>query len=336
MDSIDNVVVGDHEDNHEEYIHVEEMKVNMEIDVADTVTSVVPKYGLMPDGSYSTPFDVTVVYDPNSLFESAIAGFAYRAQLCPLGDAVDYGVVADSVEFLTPNVFIFGTKFEPHHLASFYARGFTTIHIFPYQPITKYDGLPSVYLVTLPNLYSHINIESSIGLHTIEHICCAKFNFQSSFVTDAIEGGRYLARAISKPYVDTFIKMNSVKGWNILEELIAEGKYVGIAREKMVNNLIDTAEIVKCNGVDESSSHTIILVPNTLRNVFMHLLPMHPRSRAVNYYIFYNLTQTINVTIGTLANTTESADSLLRRLGTFISGNQTIATGTLRDLSMFV
>jgi hypothetical protein len=92
---------------------------------------VEPKYGPTEDGGYLTPYQMTIFYNEDSIFETTIATLASRAQMVPLPAAAtaDYNAVADSCEFITPEVLIFGAAFPPAAIMRFFERGFHFVHI---------------------------------------------------------------------------------------------------------------------------------------------------------------------------------------------------------------
>lgn len=289
-------------------------------DHATDVSSVVPStpvYGPDGMGGYLTPYNMTMIYNPTSLFETGVSVLGYRPQLIPFDSDNTKGIElhADSIEYLTPEMFVFGTHLPVETLKAFHQRGFSTIHIFPYRPTDKYDELvnmenPYVHLVKLQNLTEHIKIEQMTGTHALEYIMCHTFGLESVFIPDSLRDGRYFVNGICAqtntlgepiPFEETLTKINTMRGFQEIEDLTAYGKFLSVNAERSANKSLASSPVLKLDitcavpGVNSQSD-----APATLYATFVHLpanrssleneacselARMAPRTAMVNYLL---------------------------------------------------
>ena len=108
--------------------------VNNDANSAPAVT-----YGHTSHGEYITPYNMTIVFHEDSLFETAAAFLGSRSQIVPIArpnsqhNTIDYDAVASACEYLTPEVLIFGAEFPRSAILKFFERGFQFVHVFVYK-----------------------------------------------------------------------------------------------------------------------------------------------------------------------------------------------------------
>src|SRR5580698_1183767 len=129
-----------------------------------------PKYGPTGDGEYLTPYNTTIFYREHSLFETAVAVLC-GGQAIPLVPAPDYNALAESCEYITPEVVIFDDRTTSAAINNFLARGFKFVHIFTTDTmkITPDDADVAEYAYfSADTIHEHVNIREVASTFLLE------------------------------------------------------------------------------------------------------------------------------------------------------------------------
>lgn len=257
---------------------------------ADTPTV---KYGHIGNGEYITPFNATVIYHDDSAFERAIATLVSRAQLIPLIDNPDYEAVADSCEFLTPEVLIFGEDFPLSAIAKFIERGFKFVHVFTRGDVSKNkymdDGkypLPMV-VFDISTLYDHVVfIEGLLPTIICDYVVDGLYRKDES--SDGYYFCKYLyGRNQSNNPNKTILRMiSSFRGYDEAQSMVIKGRHLVEHNDAMAHSRIMSAPVIEF-----ANENAIVLYGGELMDEILRLLPMNPRvvRDGVKFAVFYEL-----------------------------------------------
>ncbi len=282
----------------------EVVKVNDKSKIEETSKVVYGQVG----NEYLTPYQTTVIYHPDSYFETAVAFLSKRAQLIPIYSTIDFSTVADACEHISPEVVIFGNEFSREDLLKFLTRGFQFIHI--YTDDTKYVDFGedtensqikpfnlSTITFQLDTLYDHIVLTpGAMPVYILEHILCAETSYKSEFAQITTIAGKYLLRAIefSKCDFGEFIirLVASARGFDELTTLITRGKAIYECNEAMANSRIVNGMpcVLEADESDESldSKVAVLAICSTdLRTELMNLVPAHPSCVGLDFVMLY-------------------------------------------------
>lgn len=158
---------------------------------------------------YLTPYYSTIFYNQSNIFETAVAKYAYRVQIFTSHDLTN-------LEFISPIVFIFGQDFDQHFIDNLLSRGFQTIYVFATE--REYNN---VTYCTKDDIFTVLNITGYLPCYVIELLASALFNKPCQSIENSVEQGKYLLAELS---VDDLDKINNLKGFSVLEDLISNGK----------------------------------------------------------------------------------------------------------------
>lgn len=279
-------------------------------------------FGPDESGGYVTPYKFTVVYHPESLFESAVAFLCDQAQLIPLAATTDYSVVAESCEHPSPEVLIFGTEFSREDLLKFFDRGCQFIHIFTYnkESAEKYIDTPEgevprpfdlrTVTFNVDTLYEHIVlIQGLLPIYILEHITCAAFPTYTSIIGDKEVNnttGNYLCKALSfanKPFGEIILTWCSTyKGFDLVRAHVVKGQTIVEEHERLASKRLEQGihfhlEFRRPGETSDDelvTSHLTYAVPGGefVNNMIM-LAPVHPLVVKPNcdFVMFYSLEQ---------------------------------------------
>ncbi len=255
------------------------------------------KYGHIGNGEYITPFNATVVYHDDSAFESAIATLVSRAQLIPLIDNPDYDAIADSCEFLTPEVLIFGEEFPLTAIAKFIERGFKFVHVFTRADVSKnryiVDGkypLPMV-VFDINTLYEHVVLIEGL-LPTI--IC--DYVVDGLYHKDQSRDGYYFCKYLygrtgeasnrNNPNKAILRMISSFRGYDEAQSMVIKGRHLVEHNDAMAHSRIMSAPVIEF-----ANENALVLYGGELMDEISLLAPMNPRvvRDNVKFAVFYEL-----------------------------------------------
>lgn len=243
-----------------------------EPDPATESKPVQPTYGPTADGEYLTPYQTTVIYHTNSVFESAVAVLSDRAQLIPLtGSEIDWDNLFAVADHPSPEVLIFGTELSRENLLKFFDRGFQLIHVFSYdltncpyfdknidktEDNDKTEGNllpvpfdPRVVPFGIETLYDHLCLVAGLTpFYLLEYIACVEFPKYKSIVSENINRttGRHLLRAMefsdgeSKDFGIKLLQLcATANGFDKIEQLIVLGRSIAEVNEHNANKRLN-------------------------------------------------------------------------------------------------
>lgn len=267
--------------------------------MSDTIeTNTDNKFGPTADGVYLTPYQMTVIYHEDSIFEAAVAILGAKTQLVPIGNVADLNSVADACEHISPEVLIFGTQFSREQLNKFFDRGFHFIHVFArdieaatakYYCDVEEDGVVTrapydqrVVVFDTTTFYEHIVLlEGLAPMYLVEHFICASFPTYETILGDKNVNhatGKYLVSGLEGYDLASVLLQicATYKSFELIQKYIVKGQTICEMRESMANQKIARAipYTLKC-GDNEVSA--IAFDPTGVQNEILNLLPIHPR-----------------------------------------------------------
>lgn len=267
-------------------------------DTADAPAQEI-KYGYTGNGEYITPYQTTVIYHENSIFELAVATLADKAQLVPLGDNVDLDAVVSTCEHPSPEVLVFGTGFSRSQLEGFFDRGFQFIHLFArdvesakhkyYDDDAPFD--PRVVVFGVDTLHEHVMlIGGASSIYALEHVICASFpTYKSTLNEDINANGKYFLLGLEEHRIGEklFQIGSSFSGMNTVDAVVTKGKAIHNVRETLANQRILGAAFAKISVGGETKS-AMYLDPSGVKNELLNLIPAHPRCKSVDVVVFHS------------------------------------------------
>lgn len=227
---------------------------------------VQPTYGPSGAGEYLTPYQTTVIYHTNSVFESAVAVLSDRAQMIPItGAEIDWENLFAVPDHPSPEVLVFGTELSRENMLKFFARGFQLIHVFyasdhandlencPYfdkdenaEPV-PFD--PRVAPFGIETLYDHLYLVAGLTpLYLLEYIACAEFPKYKSIINNDINytTGNHLLRAMkfaAWQTEDFGVKLlqlcATANGFDKVAQLIGRGQTIADINEHKANERLN-------------------------------------------------------------------------------------------------
>ncbi|QYB17445.1 hypothetical protein PV-S19_0081 [Pacmanvirus S19] len=321
-------------------------------------------YGPNGHGEYLTPYESTIVFHPNSLFETTVAILSKRAQLIPITSEIDYNAIADSCEYLSPRVIIFGSEFPREALVKFIDRGFESVRIFTtdskYTDVVESENAesikgsfhPRIETFTHDNMYDHFVISEGVTpYYILEHVASGAFsNYQSVTPEINSETGKFFCQAIlatNTPLYELYSNLcGSYKGIENINSLVIQGRTMQMERNRLANEILSKgvqftldyaptakiAEIKKINVYAVSGSELV--------NEMLSLAPVYPTvvNNNIQYVMFYSMCAVDGVfgwkvTIVTVGKEVGSALDMLKQFSESAGGTYGIAGAWIPTVS---
>lgn len=191
------------------------------------------EYGPTDNGEYLTPFEVTVFYNPSSLFESAIALACDRAQLieCTECDNCNYIITDESLRaFVHPSPRVIMFVIPSDDMMTLIKKKTNEVRIF--QAAHPYSNDE---IFGLQELYLHIKPHNSSILYAMEHLIISEYpEFMPTFANIKPQTGKDFVRTIRLQQVGGGINSNILA---IYES--------GFKCYQMVDNLVSTGTVLR-------------------------------------------------------------------------------------------
>ena len=263
------------------------------------------KLGPTDDGGYITPYQMTIVYHQDSVFETAVAVLGAKAQLVPLAPQVDYNSVAGACEHISPEVLIFGTEFSREAITTFFDRGFHFVHVFSRDPDLArskyYDDEspfdPRMVVFGVDTLHEHVRIiEGLLPIYVLEFIVCASFPSYKTQLESGEEinhvNGKYLLTGLEGGDFGTKLLQlcSTYKGFELVKVLQIKGATIHETREKLASKRIAQGITYQLKLSEENTVSAAAIYGGDLTNEMMNLLPIHPHivKNKVNMAVLYS------------------------------------------------
>jgi len=234
-----------------------------------------PVYGPTDDGEYLTPYQTTVVYNPESLFETTLAGLTNRAQRVPLSTGCTN--VVELCEHISPEVLVFNDLLSIAEIGKFFERGFQVVHVFN---TTNSPGLECedtrIAQFDVSTMYDHLCLAPGMAQYiVVELMTCLEFpDYKSNLGSSSANAtrGRNFARGLKLNTRDTcnylFEMSDSPMGFDRIEALISAGETVykvgqTIADERLADGVVfESSFSVDC----DVESDTVSAVESDVEN----------------------------------------------------------------------
>lgn len=268
------------------------------------------KLGPDGEGGYITPYKFTVAYNPESLFETAVATLCDQTQCIPVLPITNHELLGESCEHPSPEILLFGNKFSRESILKLFERGFQFVHIFTYsnEEAEKYIDTdedvkkPFDYRTVtfdINTLYDHIILTPGLlSMYLLEHIICAAFpTYKSTLDENEITHmtGNLFCRGFSTVpgyFSDKLKKLcDTYKGFDIVHKYIDMGRTIIEERERLASERLENGIYYAHNINDEK--YLIYAVSGCdLTNELLQLGPVHPKviKPKCDYLMFYNVT----------------------------------------------
>lgn len=262
-------------------------------------------YGQTENGYY-TPYQTTVIYNSNNLFQTALAYLVGRAQLMPCYDETKD--IVSACEYLSPDVLILD-KLYFGEAEKFTERGFYTVHCFTgftldtssSDSTNEQDAANDITNDITNNkkilhfgvteIYEHVKLVQGLAAFFVaEYLIAGEYPSykpryeQASYLT----GKHFMKYLMESPdNIQTTLAaiLGGPQGYDILEKAVSQGAAYYHMEEKHANWLIDS-------GIVAGKFLVLYADTKTLRE----LAPMHPKvvKNGIKYIAFYNF-QTVNL-----------------------------------------
>lgn len=267
------------------------------------------KLGPNIDGTYITPYQVTIFYHPTSLFESAVAAVSAQAQSIPLSAEINPARAIELCEHPSPEALIFGTEFSREEIMLLLNRGFKIVHIFGDDDDGKYDEAGDdllrgrthkifderVVTFSANEIYDHLVLDGFATLYVLEHILHHTFAQYVGVVDDVDSAaGKYFiyrlnmlaqVRALSPQQILRRL-CSSIKGIEETKLMVVEGRALFEHRESVANEqleggisfYIDHAPGVADNSaIEPIKKHLVRAIYDCgFQTELLNLIPVHP------------------------------------------------------------
>ncbi len=211
-------------------------------------------------GEYRTPFQTTVIYDPNNTFATAVAFLSNRAQLVPVDPNAPNDLLAANCEYITPEVLVL-TLLSDEILSTFIERGFQFMHVLEIESkvaeINTTLGADKLVRFQLDDLFDHLILVPGLcASHLLEYIICATYPiYKSTFLQSAATKGKQLLAAIefSGEHIGKVLLQlcSSPRGFDDLATMITQGEMLNTVREKDAVHAIKHGVFFKTNDLSQ-------------------------------------------------------------------------------------
>ncbi len=231
-------------------------------------------YGPLGDGTYITPYRVTVFYHSDSVFETAIAALSARSQIIPIADHIaDYSKAVELYEHPTAEILIFGAAFTREDILKFFDRYADTVRIFVYNDMQKRQYYnentadqntttfhPRVVCFGIDELYKHVLLSVSPAvIYLLEYLSCATFPQYKSITNDpdiTAATGRDLIRGLelensghsglSTLCTNIISLCEGIDSFDKIAQMIASGRTIQKMHEARANEYLERGFL--CNN----------------------------------------------------------------------------------------
>jgi hypothetical protein len=289
------------------------------------------KYGYQSNGEYLTPFNCTIFYHEDSMFETAAAVLASRAQVIKI--TKDCSSIANLCEYITPEVLIFGDEFSNEEIQLFFTKGFKFIHIFVYDNNTDSKiSVENTAKFTIDTFYDHIVlIEGLSAFITMEHVIMGSFPNYKTIGTISHDDGKCFLNYIrnTSKLEETLVEIiSSYHGFELINNMVIGGRAFALSRELLADKRIQQGEIF---NLDQLQYKTMLLYNGDLNDELLALLPVHPSviKNNVKYVVFHTSAKSKKIQLFRVGNDVPSSLSILESLNcNNIFGDFSFATGT--------
>lgn len=278
-----------------------------------TSTDTAPVYGYIGHGEYVTPYQTTIFYHENSTFETSIAFLADRAQIIPLVEQPDFDALAESCEYLTPEVVVFA-DIPSSAIKKFHDRGFNFVHVFSYNDSLSTDTVTvnadtvnanadtvnvnadtvsasDKYVVFgVDSIYDHVvTIPGLLPMIALEHVIAANFsNYKPNFNVTRVDG-QLLCQYFTHKKLHIgreLLKMTmSYKGFEELNRIVLSQRAAAEERERLANERLAKAGKFSLGAVKEQKCFAVH--GGDLVNEMMSLAPVHPALTEATFVLFW-------------------------------------------------
>jgi hypothetical protein len=267
------------------------------------------KYGYQESGEYLTPYEHTVIYDSDDIFQTAVALCTYRSQPCALGQIPQY---------ISPKIVIFTSdeKKIKEYLDTGYQNVLCVGDVVESSRVLKVDHSNFHDLITLsPGMTNLYLMEIALNIQYD--------NYTSNVVSkqDAIDFKLALDNASS---LHNFISWNGIQ---LCDEVIARGRSIRKYRESLALKSLSLGTFYKHNDTS-----LYIVYDREFKYEIMPIAKNHLRTASADAIVVYHhdyVKKTYVIAVIPRANDT-NAQTVAESLHPMKwSGNEKIAHGEI-------
>ncbi len=253
------------------------------------------------DSEILTMYQITVLYNKDSVIESAVAHTLGRSQ--PVIRDYECPVIPKP-QSLSPDVLVFGDT-SHHVVASLREHGFP--HVMVCGAYLEKNTPEYVTVFSITELISHVQVQSAVSLFILEHIMMAVVpGYASSFQDLSVERGRDLISGMGETTMADFIEAassKSVNGFMFVGAIQSVGRALRAEHKKLCYENIAMGGLIVVDGVE-------IYAINAKYNEYAEgnsVLASH------KYVMFYSLICDDSVTKWFVTLIGEQPDNLLKK-----------------------
>ena len=247
---------------------------NVDNVAADAGAAEIPseevKLGPAPDGSYFTPYQTTIVYSADDLFQITVATLAEHAQVIELIPGADLSTIADVCEHLSPEVVLFGSQWTVEYIESFYKRGFQFVHVMNdastcASTCASNGAITATSICEIINekftravafdmseIAQHVNIvHGAIAAYLLELLMIGRCKYTPIFDNVTVSDGKWFAigiESLAATGVHLPDKIKSIcetfRGFDIIGDIIKLGYSDNQVRLKIASEKLSHAHVV--------------------------------------------------------------------------------------------
>lgn len=127
------------------------------------------------DGYYITPYNATIFYHENSMFENVLAHLFPQVQVMSIDDGISWRVLAQECEHPSPEVIIFNELPAEDQLEEFFRRGSSMIHILADNAAKSHYKNSNIVVFSHEDLHDHLPKTWFAQLLVLEYLLCAEY-----------------------------------------------------------------------------------------------------------------------------------------------------------------
>lgn len=217
--------------------------------------------GPQSDGTYHTPYAVTVYYNSACLFEVACAMFVRGCQKVPITDTSQLDGAADSAEHPSARVILFDSRHKPEQ---FFHRGFCSITVIGNN--TWKDAEGDITRLCLTDFIDSLRLTLA-QRWVLDHFALLLFpDYQPCSTEVTLAAAKSLGLAVRCMAVENNLETQMVRliSGDVFENVqcvIYKGRGIRCAQDIMIRNLVETG--VRTHASRDAQTVDCLWIPST-------------------------------------------------------------------------
>lgn len=240
--------------------------------------------GLSGGQEYLTPYQTTIVFNPNSVFETAVSMLVAKAQpIISTGD--NFEEIMKSCEHPSPSIVIFD-KLNDEDTTTIFSNGFQSIIV-----ISNDDSVKSadsrVTIISIDEIYDHLIFDNTtLSMFILDLILTDVFpQYKSNFDEITPTDAKCFMSVISDNVVDIIMRLlaNNYKAFDRIRSMIADARTCISIQEQLATIIANKGVLYDLSGVSIYAVQTNVLI-NDVIDAIKKLSPDVKFTIALIYY----------------------------------------------------